>query len=197
MGVWRYPPGDEATTERWYVQPGQRVAKGDALVSLSTEAATALVAAPADGVIAEILAGAHATVRPGDPLIRIDGGDQDATPAPSASPAKAPEKTTMATSNDNVTPILMPQVGNSMEEGTILSWKVAEGDRIEQGQIIYEVEDRQGRRRDRGRPRGSSREDRRRRRRRRADQGAGGVPRGERRGRRGGAGGGWRGAEEP
>ncbi len=41
---------------------------------------------------------------------------------------------------DNVTPILMPQAGQSMEEGTILSWKVNEGDVIEVGQVIMEIE---------------------------------------------------------
>jgi pyruvate dehydrogenase E2 component (dihydrolipoamide acetyltransferase) len=34
----------------------------------------------------------------------------------------------------------MPQAGQSMEEGTILSWKVKEGDRIEVGQVIMEIE---------------------------------------------------------
>lgn len=41
---------------------------------------------------------------------------------------------------DNVIPILMPQAGQSMEEGTIISWKVKEGDQIEVGQIIMEIE---------------------------------------------------------
>ncbi|MBN1764327.1 MAG: 2-oxo acid dehydrogenase subunit E2, partial [Sedimentisphaerales bacterium] len=39
-----------------------------------------------------------------------------------------------------VVPIVMPQAGQSMEEGLILSWKVKEGDRIEVGQIIMEIE---------------------------------------------------------
>ncbi len=34
----------------------------------------------------------------------------------------------------------MPQVGNSMEEGTIISWKVKVGDQITIGQIIYDTE---------------------------------------------------------
>jgi pyruvate dehydrogenase E2 component (dihydrolipoamide acetyltransferase) len=40
----------------------------------------------------------------------------------------------------NVIPILMPQAGQSMEEGTILVWHVKEGDRIEVGQVIMEIE---------------------------------------------------------
>jgi pyruvate dehydrogenase E2 component (dihydrolipoamide acetyltransferase) len=41
---------------------------------------------------------------------------------------------------DNVIAVLMPQAGQSMEEGTILSWAVKEGDVIEVGQVIMEIE---------------------------------------------------------
>lgn len=37
-------------------------------------------------------------------------------------------------------PILLPQVGNSMEEGTILAWRVREGDRVKVGDVLYELE---------------------------------------------------------
>lgn len=40
----------------------------------------------------------------------------------------------------SVIAILMPQAGNSMEEGTILQWRVKPGDRIAVGQTLYEVE---------------------------------------------------------
>lgn len=38
------------------------------------------------------------------------------------------------------TPILMPQAGNSMEEGTILAWRVKPGDAIKPGDVLFEVE---------------------------------------------------------
>ena len=77
-----------------------------------------------------------------------------AQPKPKAKPAVAvqavqstqPKKEEVMTSPkstgnpDNVIPILMPQAGQSMEEGTILSWKVKEGDSIEVGQVIMEIE---------------------------------------------------------
>ena len=39
-----------------------------------------------------------------------------------------------------VIPVLMPQAGQSMEEGTILRWLVGVGDRIEVGQVMMEIE---------------------------------------------------------
>jgi pyruvate dehydrogenase E2 component (dihydrolipoamide acetyltransferase) len=59
------------------------------------------------------------------------------TPDTTTTPASPGEG---AEPSGSVTPILMPQAGNTMEEGIVLSWKVAEGDRIEVGQIICEIE---------------------------------------------------------
>lgn len=42
--------------------------------------------------------------------------------------------------DNKVIPILMPQAGQSMEEGTILSWKAKIGEKIAVGQIIFEIE---------------------------------------------------------
>lgn len=46
----------------------------------------------------------------------------------------------MTATDKKVIPILMPQAGQSMEEGTILSWKAKIGDKIAVGQIIFEIE---------------------------------------------------------
>ena len=54
------------------------------------------------------------------------------TPSSSSSPTTGP--------TGQVIPILMPQAGQSMEEGTVLEWKVAEGDSISEGQVILEIE---------------------------------------------------------
>ncbi|MCX7799556.1 MAG: 2-oxo acid dehydrogenase subunit E2 [Fimbriimonadales bacterium] len=39
-----------------------------------------------------------------------------------------------------VVPILLPQAGNTMEEGTILQWRVRPGDRVKVGQVLFELE---------------------------------------------------------
>lgn len=45
-----------------------------------------------------------------------------------------------ASGSQEVVPILMPQAGNSMEEGTVYQWFVNEGDRVELGQVLCEIE---------------------------------------------------------
>ncbi len=57
-----------------------------------------------------------------------------------SSQPSAKESTPAAPAEGAVTPVLLPQAGNTMEEGTILAWKVSEGDTIEPGQVLYEME---------------------------------------------------------
>lgn len=46
----------------------------------------------------------------------------------------------MSESTSNVVPILLPQAGNSMEEGTILAWRKRVGDLVKSGDVLYELE---------------------------------------------------------
>jgi len=58
--------------------------------------------------------------------------EKEETPVEKEVPAAAP--------GGSVVPILMPQVGQSMEEGTIVAWRVKPGDAVAVGQIIFDVE---------------------------------------------------------
>ena len=46
----------------------------------------------------------------------------------------------MAEPKGKVIPVLMPQAGNTMEEGTIIKWHVKAGDTIKEGDLIFDVE---------------------------------------------------------
>lgn len=128
-----------ATVVRWLKQPGDRFSAGDGLVELEIEDALVHLEASQSGTLARILAQPHQTIRVGDELAQVEA---TSAPAPESKPettATQPPSDTPATPG-NVTPILMPQAGNTMEEGIVLSWKVTEGDHIEVGQIICEIE---------------------------------------------------------
>ncbi|MCH8219158.1 MAG: 2-oxo acid dehydrogenase subunit E2 [Planctomycetes bacterium] len=66
------------------------------------------------------------------PEVAVMSPDTPSSSSPSSSATTGP--------TGQVIPILMPQAGQSMEEGTVLEWKVAEGDSISTGQIILEIE---------------------------------------------------------
>jgi pyruvate/2-oxoglutarate dehydrogenase complex dihydrolipoamide acyltransferase (E2) component len=62
----------EATITKWHVAPGDTVHEGDAIAQIETEKVDTDMEAPADGVVAEILVAAGATVPVGELLARIE-----------------------------------------------------------------------------------------------------------------------------
>ena len=115
-----------ATLRRWLKTPGDPVAPGDPLVELELEDSTAIVESPLTGTLITAVP-AGTSVKPGAELGTIE-------------PTHKTESAPMKTASGTVTPILMPQAGNTMEEGTILKWRVKVGDPIAIGQILYDVE---------------------------------------------------------
>ena len=79
----------EATVARWAKQPGDAVAKDEVLVELETDKVSLEVAAPEDGVLADIAAEEGATVNPGQVLGHLSAAG--AAPAKAKAPAKAAE----------------------------------------------------------------------------------------------------------
>ncbi len=64
----------EATVGRWFKQAGEAVRQDEPLAELETDKVTLEVNAPANGVLAEILAAEGAIVAPGALLARISEG---------------------------------------------------------------------------------------------------------------------------
>ncbi|MDP1987745.1 2-oxo acid dehydrogenase subunit E2, partial [Phenylobacterium sp.] len=82
----------EATVARWAKKAGDAVRKDEILVELETDKVSLEVAAPADGVLSEILAGEGDTVEPGTVLGKMSEGGAAAAPAKAEAPkAEAPK----------------------------------------------------------------------------------------------------------
>ncbi|HEX7884613.1 MAG TPA: biotin/lipoyl-containing protein, partial [Phenylobacterium sp.] len=103
----------EATVARWAKKAGDAVRKDEILVELETDKVSLEVAAPSDGVLAEITAEEGVTVVPGGLLGRISEGAAAATPkangakaaAPSSTPSSAPVPDASAS---GAAPVLAP-----------------------------------------------------------------------------------------
>jgi multifunctional 2-oxoglutarate metabolism enzyme len=155
----------EGTVLEWHVAEGDAVSEGDTLVEISTDKVDAEVPAPASGTVAKILVEADETIEVGKPLAEIDpngsapAAEQEA-PAEKAPAEKAPAaeessngaeaESPKATSDDASVSagksldgggleIVMPEMGESVTEGTVLEWHVSEGDSVEEGQTVVEV----------------------------------------------------------
>ncbi|MHA6288051.1 2-oxoglutarate dehydrogenase complex dihydrolipoyllysine-residue succinyltransferase [Maricaulis sp. CAU 1757] len=147
----------EATVGSWQVKTGDAVSRDDVLVELETDKVAVEVRAEADGVMGEIVAQEGDTVEIGAKLGEISAGSGGEAPAAAeataeAAPAQAADEGD-ATEAGSETPdsasdaepgeavdATVPQMGESVTEGTIGSWLVKVGDTVEVDQALVEIE---------------------------------------------------------
>ncbi|MHC4989210.1 MAG: lipoyl domain-containing protein, partial [Planctomycetota bacterium] len=151
MDILKYPEKGrfplEGVVIEWKKKQHDSVQKGEILLQIEAAGQTLEVESTSEGTLLKPLAAVGCPVKAGDSLAIIGDKGQDASKAIAAQPKQTEEKKdqamttqTPAGNPENVIPILMPQAGQSMEEGTILSWKIKPGDTIEVGQVIMEIE---------------------------------------------------------
>ena len=135
----------EATVGSWSVKAGDAVRKDDVLVELETDKVAIEVRAESDGTISEILVPEGETVEIGARLATMNaGGDAAAAapaaeaPAPAAAPAEPAEPA--AAASGKTFEATVPQMGESVTEGTIGAWLVKVGDVVTVDQALVEIE---------------------------------------------------------
>ena len=141
----------EATVARWTKKAGEAVKKDEILVELETDKVSLEVAAPADGVLAEITAPEGANVVPGQKLGVVSAGasaSAAAPPAPAAQPAAKPAApapaaaapAAAAASGGAPIEVKTPVMGESVAEGTIANWNKKIGDQVTKDEVLVEIE---------------------------------------------------------
>jgi len=102
----RVPPLGESVTEatvaNWFKKPGEAVAQDEMLCELETDKVTVEVAAPAAGVLGEIVAGPGTTVGANALLGTLTEGGAAAAPAPKKAEAKAEAASPTAAKTEDV-----------------------------------------------------------------------------------------------
>ena len=150
----------EGTILSWAKQVGDSIEADEVLVEISTDKVDTEVPSPVSGTILEILVPEGETVEVGAALVRIGepdeatGGGEVSAPAPSAEPAPEPAAPVEAApeppkevaappaaspSSSETTTVEMPQLGETVTEGTILSWAKQVGDTIEADEVLVEI----------------------------------------------------------
>ncbi|MBY0386785.1 MAG: 2-oxoglutarate dehydrogenase, E2 component, dihydrolipoamide succinyltransferase [Mycobacterium pseudokansasii] len=155
----------EGTVTRWLKQEGDTVEIDEPLVEVSTDKVDTEIPSPAAGVLTRIIAQEDDTVEVGGELAIIgdtseSGGDQKpaqpepeasgsgrAEPAPQAQPAPETEPEPRAVSEPaqpsasagDTTPVLMPELGESVTEGTVTRWLKKIGDSVGVDDPLVEV----------------------------------------------------------
>ena len=145
----------EGTITRWLKQVGDSVEVDEPLLEISTDKVDTEVPSPAAGTVIELLAGEDDTVEIGAVLARIGSG----TPAPAEAPkAEAPQAATpkaeapaeqapaeeapaadAPASSGDATDVTLPELGESVTEGTITRWLKQVGDSVEVDEPLLEI----------------------------------------------------------
>lgn len=135
------------TVTAWLKEVGDTVSLDEPIVEVSTDKVDSEVPSPAEGVLEQILVQEDEEVEVGTVLAYIGDGSGVATsaPAPATVAEPAPEPAPVAPVAPAPAPatagveVKMPALGESVNEGTVTSWLVAEGDTVEEGDPIVEV----------------------------------------------------------
>jgi pyruvate dehydrogenase E2 component (dihydrolipoamide acetyltransferase) len=138
----------EGTVVRWLKAVGDAVERDENILEISTDKVDAEIPSPASGVLSSILIQAGATVAVGTALALINTAAQAATaPAPLVA-AAAPATLMLAVGPAAPAPVhagaapvdvIMPQMGESITEGTVVRWLKAVGDTVERDENILEI----------------------------------------------------------
>lgn len=151
----------EGTVTRWLKQEGDTVELDEPLVEVSTDKVDTEIPSPAAGVLTKIVAQEDDTVEVGGELAVIgdeDGGSQEpsrqepqaqsgppaqpeAQPEPEPQPQAQPEPqpAQQSSGGGDATPVLMPELGESVTEGTVTRWLKKVGDSVQVDDALVEV----------------------------------------------------------
>ena len=128
----------EGTVLEWHAAEGDQVTAEETLVEVSTDKVDAEVPAPAAGTLVKIHAQAGETVAVGAVLAEIDtsGPVSRGNGAGAGGPHtdEAEEAHTTKTVD-----VVMPQMGESVSEGTVLEWHKDAGDSVAEDETIVEI----------------------------------------------------------
>jgi pyruvate dehydrogenase E2 component (dihydrolipoamide acetyltransferase) len=149
----------EGTITKWLKKPGDTVHRDEPLFEISTDKVDAEIPSPSAGTLKDIKIAEGTTVQINTVVCTIEEAGSTTASTPAASPAKA--ETAAAPAADSATPaavdtpaatqgnaattggpgteVMMPQMGESITEGTITKWLKKVGDSVQRDEPIFEI----------------------------------------------------------
>ena len=146
----------EGTVTRWLKQVGDTVTADEPLLEISTDKVDTEIPAPASGVLLEIRALEDAVVQVGAELAVIGAANESAAPAapqapaapepvaavvetPAAVEAAAPAQNAAPAATGESVDVILPQLGESVTEGTVTRWLKQVGDTVAADEALVEI----------------------------------------------------------
>ena len=145
----------EGTVLEWHKKVGEQVEPDETLVEVSTDKVDAEVPAPVAGTLVRILVEADETVPVGTVLCEIDtdgavqapdesrgdesGADMSDPGATEMGHVAARAQAEKAAPTGELVDVVLPQMGESVQEGTVLEWHKQVGDQVAEGETLVEI----------------------------------------------------------
>ena len=144
----------EGTITKWLKKPGDTVQRDEPLFEISTDKVDAEIPSPASGVLTEVKIAEGNTVQINTVVGVISDAEGQTPPAAAApeaprkadppSPVAAPAAPAAVPTAETATPasltdVIMPQMGESIFEGTITKWLKKPGDAVQQDEPLFEI----------------------------------------------------------
>ena len=141
----------EGTITTWLKEVGDEVEVDEPLLEVSTDKVDTEIPSPVAGTLVEVLAEEDDTVEVGEVIARIgdadaaassdDSDDADDADEPKEEPKKeeAPKQEKKSSGSAAGTKVEMPELGESVTEGTITTWLKEVGDEVEVDEPLLEV----------------------------------------------------------
>src|SRR5271163_2695871 len=146
----------EGTITKWLKKLGDTVQRDEPLFEISTDKVDAEIPSPASGVLSEVKIAEGNTVQINTVVGVIADADGQAPPAPAAKeppsaaassapvappapPASSAPAAPAGTAAPSLTDVIMPQMGESIFEGTITKWLKKPGDAVQQDEPLFEI----------------------------------------------------------
>ena len=139
----------EGTITRWLKKVGDTVAAAEPLLEVSTDKVDTEIPSPAAGVLLKILANEDETVDVGAVIAELGEEGEEAAAEepkeetkaeePKAEAKEEPKQDDAANASGEATDVEMPELGESVTEGTITRWLKKVGDTVAVDEPLLEV----------------------------------------------------------
>jgi len=151
----------EGTLTKWLKKPGDTVQRDEPLFEISTDKVDAEIPSPAAGILEEIKIAEGTTVQINTIVCTIAEASANGASAPKAAPSETaaspaadtatPAAVDIPSANETAAPlasteaagpgteVLMPQMGESITEGTLTKWLKKVGDQVQRDEPIFEI----------------------------------------------------------
>ena len=132
----------EGTVIAWFKKVGEEIAQDEILLEIGTDKVDTEIPASDSGVLHEILVEEGVTVDVDTPIARIRTGVEEEVSqvqpqAPAPAPASVKDSTPMVSGQEEI--VVMPKMGESITEGTVLVWSKKVGDQVALDETLVEI----------------------------------------------------------